>query len=360
MPIFDQGYQHWQGHLAGHAWRWLAITRQGVRQQTRRRGTKWLIISAFVPALALVGFLVFWGLLEQNSTLLQPIFALIQALPEEIRNGPKAYRSAVWTYAFDIFFGFETFFSMLLVLAVGPDLVSQDLRFNAFPLYLSRPLRRIDYFAGKLGVIAVFLGIVAIGPAVVAYALGLAFSLDLGVVRDTWRLLVGSIVYGLIVVLSAGTLMLAISSLSRNSRLVGATWIGLWVISNVSSSVLQETVKKDWCPLISYTSNLDRLRSEMLDTESARMKFLDLFLKGVTAGREAVRPRIFGGNRRRRGPAPPPDLDGMRNEHLVPEPLREPENMKHPWTWSAAVLGGLFVVSAWTLSTRVKSLDRLK
>ena len=31
MPIFDQGYQHWQGKLSGHAWRWLSITRQGVR-----------------------------------------------------------------------------------------------------------------------------------------------------------------------------------------------------------------------------------------------------------------------------------------------------------------------------------------
>ena len=31
MPIFDQGYQHWSGQLSGHAWRWLAITRHGVR-----------------------------------------------------------------------------------------------------------------------------------------------------------------------------------------------------------------------------------------------------------------------------------------------------------------------------------------
>ncbi len=30
---------------------------------------------------------------------------------------------------------------MLLVLMVGPDLISQDLRFNAIPLYFARPLR---------------------------------------------------------------------------------------------------------------------------------------------------------------------------------------------------------------------------
>ena len=31
VPIFDQGYQHWNGTLTSHAWRWLAITRHGVR-----------------------------------------------------------------------------------------------------------------------------------------------------------------------------------------------------------------------------------------------------------------------------------------------------------------------------------------
>ena len=35
MPIFDQGYQHWKGTLSGHAWRWLAITRQGLRGQLK-------------------------------------------------------------------------------------------------------------------------------------------------------------------------------------------------------------------------------------------------------------------------------------------------------------------------------------
>src|SRR5258708_32038395 len=108
MPIFDQGYQHWQGKLSGHAWRWVAIATQGVRQQIRRRRTKWLVAIAFVPALGLSGVLIFWGLLEQQSRMLQPLMFLLQSLPEEVRAGPQAYRNAVWTYAFDIFFGIQT------------------------------------------------------------------------------------------------------------------------------------------------------------------------------------------------------------------------------------------------------------
>lgn len=359
MPIFDQGYQHWRGEISGHAWRWLAITRQGVRQQYRRRMTKWLVAAAFVPALMLATVLVFWGLLEQQSTVIQPFLFLVQSLPEEVRAGPKAYRSAVWTITFNLFFGVETFFAMLLVLMVGPDLVSQDLRFNAMPLYFSRPIRRIDYFLGKLGVIAAFLAAVAIGPAVGAYLLGVAFSLDPSVITDTWRLFAGSIAFGLIVVLSAGSLMLAVSSLSRNSRLVGAMWIGLWVVSNVTESALEQTVKQDWCPIVSYTANLDRVREELLDTASARRKFLDLWEAGQASGREAFRAAMpFNRGRRRfRPPRPRPERS---DEERKPFLLQTPKHVRHPWPWSAGVLAGLFVLSATILSTRVKSMDRLR
>ena len=349
MPIFDQGYQHWQGGLAGHSWRWLAVTRQGVRQQTGRRLTKWLVAAAFMPSLVLAAALVFWGLLEQQSSLLAPFMFLIQALPDEIRSGPKAYRGAVWTMAFNIFLSVETSFAMLLVLAVGPDLISQDLRFNAMPLYLSRPIRRIDYFLGKLGVIGVFLAAVAVAPAVVAYALGVAFSMDLGVVRDTWRLLAGSVAFGLVVVLSAGTLMLAISSLTRNSRLVGATWLGLWVVSNFAGGVLEGTVKRDWCGLVAYTSNLARAREELIDAAPARRKFVALAEAAMAAREQAARPAFpFGLGRNRRRPP-------------RPSPLTEtPPYLRAPRAWSVGVLAGLFVLSAATLATRVKSLDRLK
>ena len=201
--------------------------------------------------------------------------------------------------AFNIFFSIETFFSMLLVLTVGPDLVSQDLRFNAMPMYFSRPIRRVDYFLGKLGVIGVFLASVAIAPAVAAYILGVAFSLDVTVIRDTWRLLVGSIAFGLVVVFSAGTLMLAISSMSRNSRLVGAAWVGLWLVSNVSADVLILSARRQWCPLVSYTANLDRLREGLLDTNSARRRFLSLYEAGRETGLQAARAALPFGRRRR-------------------------------------------------------------
>ncbi|MBI3464561.1 MAG: ABC transporter permease subunit [Planctomycetes bacterium] len=346
MPIFDQGYQHWQGTLSGHAWRWLTITRQGVRVQRQNRWVRHVVLSAWMPALVLAVVLVFWGLLEQKSELVMPLLRMM-GLPRELLDEPRTFRTAVWTLGYYYFFQFELFFAMILVLLVGPGLISQDVRFNAIPLYFSRPLRRLDYFVGKLAVVGVFLSAVAIVPAVLAFLLGILFSLDFTVVRDTWRVLLASIGYGAVIVLSAGMLMLALSALSRNSRSVAALWVGIWFVSNVVAGVLSgihgeaarrqatqaemdqrvaEAFRRDWRPLVSYTANLARIGTLLLDTDSAAKRILGVF---TPPGR----------------PVPPSEV------------LSGPQ---YPWWWSAAVLAGVFGLSLWILTSRVKSLDRLR
>jgi ABC-2 type transport system permease protein len=355
MPIFDQGYQHWHGRLSGHARRWLVITRHGVAAQWKNKAVKGMVIAALMPAGVLALFLIFWGLIEQQSSWVTPYLQFLN-LPEEVREGPKGYREVYWTMAFFYFFNVESVFTLLLVLLVGPNLISQDLRYNAIPLYFSRPVRRFDYFLGKLGVIATFVAAVSIAPAVLAYALGVAFSLDATVIRDTGHILLASVAYGAVVAVSAGTLMLAISSLSRNSRMVGAVWVGLWIVSSVAGTVLANSVRQDWCPIVSYPNDLLRIREAMLRTSEAREKYLSLLDVGREKARRGFIPlpfRRLTGSRplpRPVRPAGPPPMPGYD----------ENGNSAYPWQWSAGVLAGLWVLSAWTLSTRVKSLDRLK
>ena len=93
-----------------------------------------------------------WGLLEQKSDLITPILPLLAAFSTRRSSpGRGAYRVEIWTLSFSYFLAVELWFSMVLILLVGPNLISQDLRYNALPLYFSRPLRRIDYFARQAG-----------------------------------------------------------------------------------------------------------------------------------------------------------------------------------------------------------------
>jgi ABC-2 type transport system permease protein len=99
----------------------------------------------------------------------------------------------------------------------------------------------------------------------------------------------------------------------------------------------------DWRPLLSYSSNLDRLGDTFLDTDAA----------WVLVGRTVEKPRQLV-----KGPLAdgvPPSRDPTDERMLANQIV-----WQHPWYWSAGVLVGLWVVSVVVLSRRVKSLDRLK
>jgi hypothetical protein len=352
--------------------------------------------------------------------------------PADVLQEPRDYRATIWTLAYSFFFKFEMFFIMLLVVAAGPGLISQDLRFNALPLYFARPLTRLDYFLGKLGVIGALVVSVAVGPAVLAYVVGACFSLDLSVIKDTYSVLLASVTYGLVITLSVGTLMLAMSSLTRRSLYVGIAWAGFWIITSLVGTILttvhgeslrmelseremsrwmqehpppqgtqmmsgsyphprvqvnqktgkyqlaglrpdqeaegdrwyrtfqEETqqiwgkaerergpaLRSDWRPLCSYVANLERIADRLLDTDGA----------WVTIGRSMERSRaavsgVFGPRGKLRPRAEQPVYERRLADQMVPQ---------YPWQWSAGVLAGLLGISTWTLTRRVKSLDRLK
>ena len=398
MPIFDQGYQHWKGPLSGHGWRWLSIALQGTRVQLKRRYVLSLLVLAWLPALALVIFMALWGLVEKRS---EGVVALLQNfLPPGLLDKPSAYRGALWTMAYSYFFRFEMFFIMALVAVAGPGLISSDLRFNALPLYFSRPLNRFDYFMGKLGVIGTLVASVAIMPAVLAYVIGLCFSFDSAVIKDTWRVVPASVACGLVITLSAGTLVLALSSLTRRSLYVGIAWAGLWIVGGATAEILvqihyqplqrevfaaqlqvwqvahapqvgrrrgalpgfgadpdvndprliklqemlrkaqeeqDEALRNDWRRLFSYVGNLERVSDRLLGADDARAALAKLAPQA-----DELAEKAFGG---------PPG---------APRPEDKPPPPTYPWEWSAGVLAGLLGLSTWTLTSRVKSLDRLK
>ena len=383
MPIFDQGYQHWNGELSGHGWRWYAIARHGVRIGMKSWILRIAIILAWLPAVGLALAVCVWGLVEQKSALAAFFLPILTDLfGPEVLADPKKYRVEIWSIFYEFFLRMEMRYSMIVVMIVGPSLISRDLRFNALPLYFSRPMRRIDYFVGKLGVIGWFLAMALVFPSVIAYVLGLLFSLDITIIWDTASVLLASIGYGLIMALSAGTFILAMSSLTRNSRYVALLWVGIWFVSAIAGEAVEgahqaqrqrarfehmyatrsvpqqsakpltrdeqikqmnaqreaerqywaqveadelEEAKRDWRPMLSYTANLSRVGQGMLRTNDRWERLSEL---QPADQRTQFKLRSFGPG--------------------------------YPWYWSAAWLAVLFGISACILNFRVKSLDRLK
>ncbi|HMO35873.1 MAG TPA: hypothetical protein PKA06_07520, partial [Gemmatales bacterium] len=128
MPIFEQGYQHWNGKLHGQAWRWWAISWHGVRMQLRSTLTRTVLALCIGPAFGIAAFMILWSLFEQGNAYIKPIMGFF--LPKELLDVPHEYRLAVWTLAYHFFFYVQYFLLMIIVLLIGPQLISKDLRFN--------------------------------------------------------------------------------------------------------------------------------------------------------------------------------------------------------------------------------------
>ena len=100
------------------------------RPEAKNRSLRIVMLLAWLPALALVVFVSLWGFVEQGS---QDVLAMVRPLlPLDLVSDPHAYRAAIWTVAYSMFFKFEIFFIMLLTMLAGPNLISRDLRFGAF------------------------------------------------------------------------------------------------------------------------------------------------------------------------------------------------------------------------------------
>jgi ABC-2 type transport system permease protein len=383
MPIFDQGYQHWNGQLTSQLWRWWAVTRNGIRMQLRSKLTRFSIATFLAPALALTAFIILWSLFEQGNAYIKPLIAIM--LPKELIDVPQDYRVAVWTLAFHFFFMVQYTLLMVLILLVGPNLISKDLRFNALPLYFSRPLRRWEYFLGKLGVIAFFVLVVTAAPAVLAWCLGILFSLKFSIIPEVFHLLWGSVLVSVVISLAYGLLMLALSSLSRNSRYVAMMWFGWFLLTNsLCGLLLASTRLAEWSYLASYSMNVQRVSEAILGTESAWQK-IDTGYKIARDAQQKLMPQApLGSDRftrgRRRGPVNGmvgtiyiPDSKWQNNSFLTQAIIDvaikdEDKWVNHstwirslyPWTWSACVLLFMGVLSLCILMFRVKSLDRLR
>jgi hypothetical protein len=196
--------------------------------------------------------------------------------------------------------------------------------------------------------------------------------LDVTVVRHTFPVLAATLAFGAVVVASAGTLMLAISSLSRNSRTVGAIWLGLIMLSGTFGNALAESTRNPQYRLVSYTDNLLRLEREFLRLGAAAGQVLDLEKEIVAQAEEmsksaAVGPFGFFPPQAKKRPkrenrlGVSPELRDRRGRRFGP--LGEIDRFANedvPASQAALVLFGLFVGSATLLATRVRSLDRLK
>ena len=232
MPIHDQSYRRYSGARAAPGAAWSVIARTGIRGMLSLRLYLAVLLFAWLP------FVV------------RAVFFYLSA------NFPSMELIAPSAQTFRDFFDQQDFFVFVVTVYAGAGLIANDRRANALQIYLSKPLTRAEYVAGKAGVLAVFLLFVTWAPAMLLLVLQAMFAGNLTFVRANLFLIPAMTVYALLEVLAATFAMLALSSLSTSARFAGMLYAGAILFSTAIFQTVQGVTGSSGASWVSFSANL--------------------------------------------------------------------------------------------------------
>jgi ABC-2 type transport system permease protein len=267
MPIHERTYRRWQGNRRGRLWRSLVIARCGVAVALKRRSLIVLVLLGVTPATVLAA-LVYHASRGPDFARLADGFIHTAAEWRDLVGETPAV-GAVWSVIFGKFLAWQLIPVGVIATFVGPELISQDLRYRALQVYYSRPLTRSDYVLGKLMVVAVFVAMVTLVPAMLLYVVAVILEKSLRVVAETWPVICAIVAGHLLITLVTGVPVLACSSLSRRSGYVAAAWAALLIASETAHGLAHDAMAQKWSHLLSIRANTVQVLTRMFGTNPA-------------------------------------------------------------------------------------------
>ena len=203
MPIHDQSYRHFEGAKAPPGRAWLVIAKAGIMNMIRKRLFLGLLFASWMP------FLVGAAQIYFSS------------------NFPQMAMLAPTAQTFRTFLATQDGFVFFMTIYVGAGLIANDRRANALQIYLSKPLLRSEYIAGKAAILFFFLLLITLVPAILLLLVQVMFAGNFQFLRKNLFLFPAITVASLLQVIVSTFMMLALSSLSKSSRYVAILFAGI-------------------------------------------------------------------------------------------------------------------------------------
>jgi ABC-type transport system involved in multi-copper enzyme maturation permease subunit len=142
---------------------------------------------------------------------------------------------------------------------VGAGLIASDRRANALQIYLSKPLMRSEYIAGKAAVLFAFLLLVTWVPAMLLLILQVLFKGSFEFVRNNLFLFPAITVASFLQAVLATFTMLALSSLSKSTRYVAILYAGIIFFTAAVYGALYAITRSSSLSWLSLGSNLSQV-----------------------------------------------------------------------------------------------------
>jgi ABC-type transport system involved in multi-copper enzyme maturation permease subunit len=236
MPIHDQSYRRYRGQKAALGRSWTVIAEAGIRNMLRRRMFLVVLVAAWIPFLVRAVQIYFAANYPQMSDLFQPDATTFRAFLEQ-----------------------QDFFVFVMTIYAGAGLIANDRRANALQIYLSKPLLRAEYIAGKAAVLFTFILLVTWLPAILLLVLQVVFRGSFEFLSNNLFLVPAITAGSLLQALLATFTMLALSSLSKSSRYVGILYAGILFFTAAIYGMMYAITGSSSVSWLSFGSNLSQV-----------------------------------------------------------------------------------------------------
>jgi ABC-2 type transport system permease protein len=235
MPIHDQSYRRYHGGKSRPGRAWSVIASAGIRAMIRKRAFLGFLLFAWAP------FIV--HAVQIYLTTNYPQFTPLAVTAQTVRD----------------FLGRQDFFVFVITIYAGAGLIANDRRANALQIYLSKPLSRTEYIAGKAAVLFAFLLLVTWVPAILLLFLQVLFRGSFDFMKANLYLFPAITVAAFLQSLLATFTMLALSSLSKSSRYVGILSAGIVFFTGAIYAAMYAITGSSSLSWLSLTANLTQV-----------------------------------------------------------------------------------------------------
>lgn len=250
MSIREKGYYGWDGELKSSIFMAWPIFIKGIQSAFKKKYAKALFGFAALP------FIIFLTAVYIST---KPELRMLTRFVRLLKDDASF---------FNVFFTFDLmlFNMILLCVFIGSDLISADLKFNALPLYFSRPIDRKDYILGKYSIIMFYLLLFTLIPGILLIIFKIIFT---GSFSINLILLLAVIFFPFVISVFFSSLTLLISSFSSNRKFVWIAIFLIYIFSGVLAEMLNSIFKKSYFFLFSIEVNVKQTGSFLFQTRTS-------------------------------------------------------------------------------------------
>jgi len=252
MGVHDRHWKRYDGPLGSPKTRWLVLARYVGRDVFKTR----IFTFFFTACMLLPALLIAVVYVSHNLDLLESL-SFLKELHIEVTS---AYYLK--------FFSIQGFLAWALTLIVGPALLCPDFVNGALPLYLSRPLRRWEYLAGKSLPLWVILSVVTWIPALVAFGLEATY-------RDwSWLLhhlgfAIGILASGLLIVVCLTLPALAVSAVFKSRASARTMFVVIPFVMFPVGGIMNGVFHTHWGMMLMPPMSVEVVVARFLGAESS-------------------------------------------------------------------------------------------